>query len=122
MIQRRSLLKLIGAGALAAGAPLAAHPAPILIYDGRFARARALAADASHAHDCSRDAAQLWYATFAGRTLPLPLLGVTTRADALILADLARREGHSLSSMPPVAGAPQLCLWAIARAGTQKRV
>lgn len=120
MIRRRSLLKLMGAGMVVAGTPLTAQPVSILIYDGRFARARAFAADATHAHDCSQDAAQLWYAAFAGRTLPLPLHGLTTRADALILADLARREGHALSGIRPAAGASQLCLWNIGRAGTHK--
>ena len=110
-MQRRSLLKLIGAGALAAGAPLSAQPAPVLIYDRRFAQARAFAAGAAQAYDCSDDAARLWYAGLAGR--PLPLIGLTTWADAMILSDLARRDGRALRCIRPAAVRPALRLWQI---------
>ena len=65
-----------------------------VVFDGRFAAARAFAAGHSAVHDCQADAAATWFEDlWPGYRQGMAIVGVTTAADALILADCARREG-----------------------------
>ena len=115
-MNRRDSIKLaaLGAGVLAVpGAAFAAQPAPPLIYDSRFAAARAFAHGAL-AHDCADDAAILWFARFSGRQLPSGgLAGFTTMADALVLGDCARREGLRWALADSAADPSGLVHWRI---------
>jgi len=96
-MNRRDSLKLLTLAASAGAFPgiaLAHGARPIAIYDGRFAEGRAFARTIFRAHDCRHDAAALWFAHFAGKTRPdMVIVGLTSAADALVLADCARREG-----------------------------
>ena len=59
-----------------------------------LAAARAFAAGHSAVHDCQADAAATWFEDlWPGYRQGMAIVGVTTAADALILADCARREG-----------------------------
>jgi hypothetical protein len=118
-VNRRDGLKLLIAAPVG-GSLLSANGAdaiPEAIYDGRFAEARALARRSLVSHDCQRDAAGLWYARFAARTdRSRPLRGLTTQADAMVLADCARREGLLFAQLEP-ARSDGLVAWVIARKG-----
>lgn len=96
-MNRRDSLKLMVVGTTVAAWPALAlerRAAPVLIYDGRFAPARAFAAGAARAFDCQFDAALLWYHSFAGEISGFTAIhGLTTQADAMVLADCARRSG-----------------------------
>lgn len=112
---RRDILRL---GALAAGLlawPVLAQGSPharALIYDGRFAEARAFARGAAQAHDCQCDAAALWFRAFAGNAAGFAGIdGLTSAADALILSDCARRDGLRLDRLGTTGA--QLVAWRI---------
>jgi hypothetical protein len=114
---RREILKLggLGAGLLAWPALAQDSSCPrALIYDGRFAEARALVHNTAHAHDCQADAAALWFRAFAGNAVGFARIdGVTSPADALILSDCARREGLRLEFPGTTTG--QLVVWQISK-------
>jgi hypothetical protein len=90
----------------------------LVIYDSRFPEARAFAAGAAQALDCSHDAAILWHAShLATARGPQIALGITTASDALVMADCARRAGLKFKPMAHSAAAPTSTLvrWAISR-------
>jgi hypothetical protein len=90
----------------------------VVIYDGRFSEAREFAAGATQALDCSHDAAILWYAShLATARGPQIALGITTAADALVIADCARRAGLQFKPTMQSAVTPTSTLvgWAISR-------
>jgi hypothetical protein len=90
----------------------------VVIYDGRFPEARTFVAGATKALDCSHDAAILWYAShLATARGPQIALGITTAADALVIADCARRAGLQCKPMVHGVAAPTSTLvrWAISR-------
>jgi hypothetical protein len=95
-VNRRDTIKLaaLGVGLVAMpGFALAAQPTAPLIFDGRFATGIAFAAGNPRTWDCGEDAASLWFAQFAHKPLPSGgIAGFTTMADALVLADCARRQ------------------------------
>lgn len=115
MNRRDSLKFLTAAGMISASAPLAgAIGAPsMVIYDGRFAAARSFAHQATHAYDCRIDAASLWYREFAGRADRHAIHGLTSAADALVLADCARREGLQFREAPSPGPNGMLVAWTI---------
>lgn len=102
---RRDSLKIFGLLSGAAALPglaLLRPSAGILIYDGRFTQGRELAQTASQAFDCQADAASTWFthvADFAATTGRIE--GLTTSADAMIIADCARRDGFAFRQGKP---------------------
>lgn len=91
---------------------------PIAIYDGRFAEARAFARKAQRAYDCRQDAAGLWFSRFAGRGgHDGQIIGLTSAADAMVLADCARREGLRFATLRLPRPGETLIAWTIARRG-----
>lgn len=116
---RRDSLKILalaaGAGALP-GLALLKRPAGVAVYDGRYAEARAFARTAQQAHDCQADPASVWFAHFAAPGLTIAeIAGLTTAADAMILADCARREGYAFEAVQPSPGKSALVAWTITR-------
>lgn len=116
-MNRRDSLKALGAGAGASLVPLSAlaREAPAaMVMDSRYAESRLFAGLAAMAFDCRHDAAGLWYAALAGR-MPalLPLEGLTTAADACIMADCARDGGLSFEILSAPRGSSQLVQWRI---------
>jgi len=88
----------------------------IAIYDGRFAEARAFARTMGQAHDCRHDAASLWFGQFSGKLDPgAALIGLTSAADAMVLADCARREGLVFAHAHRSGHGGQLIGWTISR-------
>lgn len=117
---RRDSLKLLSLGIGASGATL--WPMSALagvgdvraVFDGRFAMARAFASGYFNAYDCQLDAAALWF----GSLLPqhragMAIVGLTSPADAMILADCARREGLTFTSHTPATEPRDLIAWDI---------
>lgn len=118
---RRDSLKLLAAGvvgtgmALRAGPVLAAGSKTRAVFDGRFAAARAFAQSYAGALDCQRDAATLWFDVLWPHYRPnMTIAGVTTAADAMILADCARREGLVFKVSVSAGLADGLTRWSIA--------
>ena len=93
---RRESLKLLSVGTGAAMWPFAALASGgdlRAVFDARFSMARAFAAGYANAYDCQHDAATLWFAHLWPQHRPgMTVHGLTTAADAMILADCARRE------------------------------
>ncbi len=86
----------------------------LAVYDGRFAEARAFARPMDHAYDCRHDAAGLWFGQLAHRRHPgVRIIGLTTGADAMVLADCARRAGQAFRS-GAASGDGRLIAWTIA--------
>lgn len=116
-MNRRDAMKLMAIGASAASWPVLAldrTSAFAVIYDGRFAQGRAFALGSSRTFDCQFDAALLWHHHFAAINIPMPVIdGLTTPADALVLADCARRSGWHLSQSTSPASGSQLIAWRI---------
>lgn len=113
-MNRRDSLKLLGIGlavmplpAFAVGEPGAA------VFDSRFANSRLFARGAGTSFDCCHDAAALWFGSLAPHIRGLlPIAGLTTAADAHILADCARDHGLAMSIL---ATHGQLLVWRLAR-------
>lgn len=102
---RRDSIKWLAAGAvgtgmaLRAGSVLAAATETRVVFDGRFFAARAFAAGHATALDCQADAAALWFEVLWPQyRSTTTIIGITTAADAMILADCARREGLVFTS------------------------
>ena len=119
-MNRRQSLLAIGAGTsltlLLIVPALAGVREGVAIYDGRFADARTFASGFATRLDCQVDAAALWhrdilYALPLSGPLSGPLLGLTTPADALILADCGRRAGMLLERIPANGMPSRLVHW-----------
>lgn len=97
-MNRRDSLKLMAAGTGAVLLPLfpaLAAENVSLIYDSRFTRDDPGVDNVHTAFDCRGDVASLWYAHFSRNSaLSGPISGLTTAADAMIVSDLARRDGR----------------------------
>ena len=95
MNRRESLALLVVAAAgqsLPALALARASDQSVAIYDGRYSEACEFAADAAMALDCRVDAALLWYASGLAAARHVHMVsGMTTAADALVIADCASR-------------------------------
>ena len=120
MNRRDSLKFLTVTGVIGMSVPVAGAIGgmSVAVYDGRFAEARAFARAATRAFDCGADAASLWYREFAVRAdRRLTIHGLTSAADALILADCARREGLTFRAAHPPASGAMLVAWTIAPRG-----
>jgi len=119
-VNRRESLKfaMLAAGlGLVPGFALARGGSTAVIYDGRYREACAFASGGPAAFDCQHDAAGLWYRHFAGRNRTKGnISGLTCAADALVLADCARREGLRFARIELGAGrSSRLIAWEITR-------
>jgi len=99
---RRDSLKLLsigtGGAALWPVAALAGGGQVHAVFDGRFSAASDFSAGYAIAHDCQHDAATLWFDQLWPQHRPgITIHGLTTAADAMILADCARRERLAFS-------------------------
>jgi hypothetical protein len=89
-----------------------------LVYDGRFRASRDFAKQAAEAFDCGPDAARLWFARLAREPSGSnAIFGLTTPADAMVLADCARRDGRRFTTVAAPAHNDQLVEWTISPAG-----
>ena len=123
-MNRRENLSLMLGSAAASLLPSAGRAAEraVVIYDARFPEARAFAAGAPRALDCSHDVAILWYSSQLSTARgPQVAQGMTTAADALVIADCARRAGLQFDPMATGAAAPAspLVRWSIRRPATR---
>lgn len=118
-MNRRESLKFLALATSAAAWPtlaIARDRNRIAIYDGRFPEGRAFGRGAARAYDCQVDAARLWFDRFAGRSgCNNTVVGLTGAADAMVLADCARREGLAFTRIEPAGKVGRLVAWTIAR-------
>lgn len=116
-MNRRDAIKMAALGIGLAAWPSLVHAADagrIVIYDSRFPESTTFAASFASKVDCRNDAAALWFNQLARpRFARGEIAGCTTAADAMILADCARREGRVFSRVGDVAGNRQLTIWRI---------
>lgn len=117
---RRDGLKLLAASAVGTGVALwsgpvlAARAETRAVFDGRFTFARAFAANHSSALDCQEDAAALWFGVLSPQyRTASTIIGLTTAADAMILADCARREGLVFTTLRSIGQSAGLVAWQI---------
>lgn len=115
-MNRRDSIKAValGAGLVARPVVAMAEPAGARVFDSRFAASRAFGAVAQPAFDCQSDAAHIWLTSLTEGAFPRGgVEGLTTQADAMILADLARREERRFTLFGPF-GSTGLVHWQIA--------
>jgi hypothetical protein len=117
------LLTLAGVCALLSEVTRARSIPRTVIYDGRYPEALALAADAERAFDCRSDAAILWYSHLLSVRATGPMIqGATLPADAMVLADCARREGSHFEYVGAPRGDRPLVEWVIRRGASVDRL
>jgi hypothetical protein len=118
-MNRRDNLKLLLAGSVGAALParaFAGNGERVFVFDGRFAVARGMAGRVPLALDCQHDAAALWFASLKEMGASGPVIdGLTTPADALVLADFASRDGLRFVALPGPLADNRLVEWIITR-------
>jgi hypothetical protein len=117
-MNRRESLALLVVAAAGQALPAVARASgrSVAIYDGRYSEACEFAADAAVALDCRVDAALLWYSSGLAVAHHVHMVsGMTTAADALVLADCASRSGMRLARIPHATTASPLVCWALTR-------
>ena len=117
MNRRESLsLLLVASAAHALPAFARASNRSVVIFDGRFREACDFAADAGLALDCRVDAALLWYSSGLAAARHIRVVsGMTTAADALVIADCASRSGLRYAHIPHAPHASALVCWTLTR-------
>jgi hypothetical protein len=121
-MNRRESLALLVVAAAGQALPVVARASgrSVAIYDGRYPEACDFAADAGMALDCRVDAALLWYSSGLANARHIQVVGgMTTAADALVIADCASRSGLRFARALRSKRETSLVCWTLTRSSAQ---